>query len=89
MLEDSDTGKDGPFPKERERTPVALAKEREQEKMVRNHQDEQTHRKFKVSVGIAGKQVTNRRIAGQGHSSIFKDSQIDVEGKSGKGGGKK
>ena len=29
------------------------------EKMVRNHQDEQTHRKFKVSVGIAGKQVIN------------------------------
>ena len=38
---------------------LALAKGREQEKMVRNHQDEQTHRKFKVSVGIAGKQVIN------------------------------
>ena len=48
MLEDSDNGKDEPFPKERERTPLALAKEREQEKMVRNHQVEQTHRKFKV-----------------------------------------
>ena len=49
MLEDSDNGKDEPCPKERERTPLALAKEREQEKMVRNHQDEQTHRRFKVS----------------------------------------
>ena len=43
MLEDSDNGKDEVFPKERERTPLALIKEREQEKiekMVRNHQDE-------------------------------------------------
>ena len=50
---------------QRERIP--LAKEREQErmeKMVRNHQDERTHRKLKVSVGIAGKQVTNTRTAG-------------------------
>ena len=78
MLEDSDKGKDEPFPKERERTPLAVAKEREQEKMVRNHQDEQTHRKFKVSVGIGGKQVLNRRI-GQGHSSRVKDSQILLE----------
>ena len=79
MLEDLDNGKDEPFPKERERTPLALAKGREQEKMVRNHQDEPTHRKFKVSVGIAGKQVTNRRTAGQGHSSRVKDSQIPLE----------
>ena len=59
MLEDSDNGKDEVFPKEREKILLALAKEREQEKMdkmVRNHQVEQTHRKFKVSVGIAGKQ---------------------------------
>ena len=37
------------------RISLALAKEREQEKMekmVRNHQDERTHRKLKVSVGI-------------------------------------
>ena len=47
---------------QRERIPLALAKEREQEKMekmVRNHHDERTHRKSKVSVGIAGKQVIN------------------------------
>ena len=72
-------GKDEPLPKERESTPLALAKEREQEKMVQNHQDEQTHRKFNVSVGIAGKQVINRRIAGQGHSSRVKDRQILLE----------
>ena len=69
------------------------AKEREQEKMVRNHQDEQTHRKFKVSVGIAGKQVINRRIVlGQQQSqgqSNFPGKGNDVKGKSGKGGGKK
>ena len=29
------------------------------EKMVRNHQDERTHRKLKVNVGIVGKQVIN------------------------------
>ena len=55
------------FQRERERIPLALAKEREQEKMekmVRNHQDERTHRKLKVSVGIAGKQVINTRTAG-------------------------
>ena len=66
--------------------------------MVRNHWDEQTRRRFKVSVGSAGKQVINVRIAGQtladGHSNRVKDSQIllerenDVKGKSGKGGGK-
>ena len=51
------------FPKERERTPLALAKEWEQEKMVRNHPDEQTRRRFfKVSVGIPGKQVINRTV---------------------------
>ena len=64
MLEDSDSGKDENLPKEREGIPLALAKEREQEKMVRNHQDERTYRELKVSVGIAGKQVTNTRTAG-------------------------
>ena len=67
------------FSKGKAKNPLALAKEREQEKMVRNHQDEQTHRKFKVSVGIAGKHAINRRIAGQGHSSRVKDSQILLE----------
>ena len=96
MLEDSDSGKDEILLKERERIPLALAKEREQKKMVRNHQDEQTHRKFKVSVGLAGKHVTNTRTAWQDHSSRVKDSQInslgkgsDAKGKSGKCGGKK
>ena len=67
MLEDSDSGKDETLPKERDRISLALAEEREQEKMekmVRNHQDERTHRKLKVSVGIAGKQVISTRIAG-------------------------
>ena len=67
MLEGSENGKDEILPKERERIPLALAKEREQETMemmVRNHQDERTHRKLKVCVGIAGKQVTNTRTAG-------------------------
>ena len=40
MFEDSDSGKDEIFPKEKERIPLALAKESEQEKMVRNHRDE-------------------------------------------------
>ena len=73
---------------QRERIPLALAKEREQEKMekmVRNHQDERTHRKSKVSVGIAGKQVINLRTVGQtladGHSNRVKASQISLEGK--------
>ena len=72
---------------QRERIPLALAaKEREQdkmEKMVRNHRDEWTHRKLKVSVGIEGKQVTNTRIAGwtlaDGHSNRVKDIQILLE----------
>ena len=65
MLEDSDSGEDEILPKERERLSLALAKEREQEKMekmVRNHQDGRTHRKLRVSVGIA--EVTNTRTAG-------------------------
>ena len=64
---EDNSGKDETLPKERERIPLALAKKREQEKMekmVRNHQDERTHRKLKVSVGIAGKQVINTRTAG-------------------------
>ena len=51
----------------RKRIPLALAKERgqeEMEKMVRKYQDDRTHRKLKVSVGISGKQVTNTRTAG-------------------------
>ena len=67
MLEDLDSGKDEIIPKERERIPLALAKERgqeEMEKMVRKYQDDRTRRKLKVSVGIAGKQVTNTRTAG-------------------------
>ena len=43
-------------------------------------QDNRTRKRFKVSVGIAGKQVINRRIAGQGHSSNrTKDKQILLE----------
>ena len=60
-------------------TGIGKAKAREQEKMVRNHRDEQTRRRFKVSVGIAGKQVINRRTTRQGHSSRVKDSQILLE----------
>ena len=45
---------------------LALTKEWEQENMEKmgNHQDERTHRKLNVSVGIAGKQVTITRTAG-------------------------
>ena len=102
MLEDSDNGKGEVFPKkERERIPLALAKEREQEKMekmMRNHQDERTHQKFKVSVGTAGKQVISLRTAGQTLADGQQQSQgqsnspgkgNDVKGKSGKGGRKK
>ena len=59
-----------------------------EKKMVRNHEDERTHQKFKVSVGTAGQQVIISRTAGQpqadGHSN-----RSDVKGKSCKGGGKK
>ena len=53
MLEDSDSGKDETLPKGRERIPLALAKEREQEKMenmVRNHLFFVTERKNGTSV---------------------------------------
>ena len=47
---------------------------------VRSSQDNRTRKRFKVSVGIAGKQVINRRIAGKGHSSNrTKDKQILLE----------
>ena len=55
-------------------------KGKEQEKMVRSLQDNRTRKRFKVSVGIAGKQVINRMMAGQGHSSNrTKDNQILLE----------
>ena len=57
-------GKGRTFSKQKGRTSLALAEEREQEKMVRHHRNERTRRRFKVSVGIAGKQVTNTRTAG-------------------------
>ena len=78
MLEDSDSGKDDPLPRDRGRTP--LAKGKEQEKMVQSHQDNRTRKRFKVSVGTEGKHVINRRFAGQGHSSKrTKDNQILLE----------
>ena len=55
-------------------------KGKEQEKMVLSHQDNRTRKRFKVSVGIARKQVINRRIVGQGHSSNrTKDNRILLE----------
>ena len=48
--------------KEKVKNPTGKGKEQ-------SHQDKRTCRRFKVSVGIAGKQVINRRIAGQGHRS--------------------
>ena len=65
-------------PKERRRTP--LAKEMEQENMVRNHQDKRTRRKFKVNAGIVERQVFNQKIAGPSHSSTrVRDSQTILE----------
>ena len=53
------------FPKGKNSTGTGKGKRTGKDgKMVRNHQDERTHRKPKVSVGIAGKQVTNTRTAG-------------------------
>ena len=64
--------------KGKEKNPVV--KGREQESMVQSHQDKRTRKRFKVIVGIAGKQVTNQRIAGQGHSSNkTKDNRILLE----------
>ena len=65
--------------KGRERLPLALKKEKEQEKMVRSSQDKQTRRRFKVGLGIAGNQVITRRIAGQRRSSRVKDNRILLE----------
>ena len=82
MMEDSDSGKDEIFLKEKERILSALAKEREQERMeklVRNHQDERVRREIKISVGIAERQVTNTRIAEDGRSNTIKDIQILLE----------
>ena len=78
MLVDSDNGRDDSLPKEKGRTPLARGKE--QKRTVRSLQDNRTRKRFKASVGIAGKQVTNRRIAGQGHgSNRTKDNQILLE----------
>ena len=46
-------------------------------RMVRSLEDNRTRKRFKVSVEIAVKQVINRRMAGQGHSSNrTKDNQL-------------
>ena len=98
MLEVSVGGKDEILPKDRERITLALAKEKEQEKMekmVRNHQDERTHRKLKVSVGI-GHQYKDCWVnlgrwpqqQSQGHSNSPRKGS-DTKGKSGKSCGKK
>ena len=68
--------------KGKERILLALAKEREQERMekiVRNHQDERVRREIKISVGIGRKQVTKTRIAGDGRSNRIKDIHILLE----------
>ena len=47
------------------------------EKMVQSHQDKRTRRRSNVGARLAGEQVINRRIAGQGHSSNrVKDNRI-------------
>ena len=79
MLEDSDNGKDEPFPKERERNPTGTGKGKGTGKDGAKSSGRANTQKFKVSVGIAGKQVINRRTAGQGHSSRVKDSQLLLE----------
>ena len=50
----------------------STGKGKEQERTVRSLQDNRTRKRFKVSVGIAGKQGINRRIAGQGHPRTIK-----------------
>ena len=78
MFEDLDTGKCDVLSREKGRTP--LAKGKRQEHMVQSHQDKRTRRRSKTGVGIAGKQVINRRIAWQGHSSNrVKDNRVLVE----------
>ena len=102
MLEDSDSGKDEIFPKERERTPLALAKEREQEKDGKDG----AKSSGRVNTPKTQSQCWNCGKTGhqykdcwvnlgrwpqqqsQGHSnSPGKGS--DAKGKPGKGGGKK
>ena len=102
MLEDSDSGKDEILHPKRERIPLILLKEREQEKMekmVRNHQDERTYRKTQSqcwNCGKTGHQYKDCWVnlgrwpqqQSQGHSnSPGKGS--NAKGKKGKGGGKK
>ena len=77
-FEDLDMERATLLPRERGRTPMAQGKEHE--RMVQSHQDKRECRRFKVSVGTAGKQVVNRRIAGQGHSSNrVKDNRLLLE----------
>ena len=82
--------KDDLLPRERGRTP--LAKGKEQEKMVQSHQDKRTCRRFKVSVGIAGKNrssiegLLGKATAATGSLSNSPGKGNDVKGK---GGGKK
>ena len=98
MLEDSDNGKDETFPKERERIPLALAKEREQEKMeqmVRNHQDEHTENSKSVlelpenRLSIQELLAWQMATATESRTCQFSWKGKCAKGKSGKGGGKK
>ena len=81
------------FSKGRERTPLALAKEREQEQMVRNHRDVQARRNSRSVLELLENRssieglLARPQQQSQGQSNS--PGKDDVKGKSGKGGGKK
>ena len=94
MLEDLDKGKGRTDIGKGART-SDLQRKRKQERMVQSDHDKRTRRGSKISAGIAGKQVINRRTALRSHRNINRivDKHTPswkgkiVECKSGKGGG--
>ena len=77
MLEDLDQGKGDLLSRGKVKKPH-WQRGKEQEKMVPSHQDKRTRRRFKVSVGIAGKnRVISRRIDGQGPTSATESRTIE------------
>ena len=67
------------FQRKGERTPFAKERRNRKKWSAPYVRTSKTRRRFKGSVGIAGKLVINRRIAGQSHSSRVTDNQILLE----------
>ena len=81
-VEDSDSGKDEVFPKERERKPTGTGKGKGAAKDGKdgaNNQDERTHQQSKVSAGKTRHQFEDCWTLADGHSNRVKDSEILLE----------